>query len=85
MAGPAQRRRGDLLAAEHGEQRPGDQGQRQAAGQQRQHHAVAAQRPTSRRVAAAPAQRAQLAMVGLHVAIEFPGVVGDLDVDRGRP
>ncbi len=31
-----------------------------------------------------PPLRAQLAVIRLHVAIEFPRVIGNLDVDRGQ-
>src|ERR1022692_1240288 len=31
-----------------------------------------------------PSQSAQLTTVCLHVTIEFPGIVGNLDVDRGE-
>jgi hypothetical protein len=34
--------------------------------------------------AALPSQSAQLTTVCLHVTIEFPGIVGNLDVDRGE-
>ncbi len=61
---------------------PGDQGQDQAAGQQRQHHAVAGERRVQAHAALLAAPRAQLAAVCLHVSIEFPRVVGNLDVDR---
>ena len=44
LAGRAERRPLARRAGEHGQQRPGQQGQRQAAGQQRQDHAVVGQR-----------------------------------------
>jgi len=31
-----------------------------------------------------PPLRAQLTVVCLHVTIEFPGIIGNLDVDRGK-
>src|SRR5262249_62209972 len=40
------------------------------------------ERPRQPTGASAPAQRAEFTVIGLHVAVEFPRVVGDLDVGR---
>ena len=51
---------------------------------QRQGHLVAVQRPAQAVGPLPPPQGPQLAMIGLHVAVERPRVVGNLDVDRGQ-
>ena len=82
-AGRCGRRPGrGLPGGEHGEQRRGDQRQRQAAGEQRQHHAVPGDRPVHPPGQAAPAPRPQLAVICLDILGEFPGIIGNLDVDR---
>jgi len=68
--------------AEDRQQRPGDHGQGDAGRDERKDRAVPAhraERPVPARTAAAGSL---LAMVGEHLAVEFPGVIRNLDVDR---
>jgi hypothetical protein len=67
---------------EYGQQRAGDEGQDQAAGEQRQDNAVFGQRPADSVLALLAPRGPLLAVVRLHVTIEFPRVIGNLDVDR---
>ena len=85
MRGPGRARQVTLAVrpgGEHRQQRPRDQGQDQAAGQQRQHDPVAGERRVQPHAAFPAAPRAQLPPVCLHISIELPRVVGNLDVDR---
>src|ERR1019366_4620479 len=77
----------ELVAAagpgrEDGEQRSRDEREDETGRQQGQDHAVACHRRSPATMAQVTPQRALLAMVKLHIAVKFPRIVGDLDVDR---
>ena len=77
-------RHAGVAGREHGQQDAGDHHHHQAARQQREHQAVAGQRGVQPPEPAAAPGCPPLPVVGLHVTGELPGVVRDLDVDRGK-
>jgi len=68
--------------AEDSEQGSSDKSQDQAASQQRQDNAFLAKGAAQPQASPLPPKGALLPVVSLHVTIELPRIIGDLDVDR---